>query len=157
VAIDAETGSIIATQDGREIARTDWQGRLGGGIVRVEFGHCDAQLILGIAGKQAIVYPLDEAAHRSADDTTSGGPLQIAAAGGELEITRLMVWRDAYLLEPNGTDRDWEMQRPLGTDEFLLLGDNPPISIDGRHWKSPGLSRSRVRGVVLRWDRRETR
>ena len=149
VAIDAETGSIAARQNGLEAAGAVAPRRLAGRNVHIEFGQCDAQLILGIAGKQVLSYPLGESTEGSFDGAASEGPLQIAGAGGTLEITHLTVWRDIYLLEPNGTDRDWEMKSPLGASEFLLLGDNPPVSIDGRHWKSPGLSCGQMRGVVL--------
>jgi hypothetical protein len=149
VAIDADTGAIAATQSGREVASAVSPRKLSGQSVRIEFGHCDGQLILGMAGEEVLAHPLDGSAGRTLSQVTEGGPLQIACAGGALEIRHLKVWRDLYLLEPNGTDRDWEMEMPLGADEFLLLGDNPPVSIDGRHWKSPGVAPIQMRGVVL--------
>jgi len=149
VAIDAKTGSIAASRDGREVGSAASPRVLAGQSAIVEFGHCDAQLVLGIGGEQVLALPLDESAADSSDRVAEGSPLRIACAGDPMEITHLKVWRDLFLLEPNGTDRDWEMKRSLSADEFLLLGDNQPVSIDGRHWKAPGLSRTQMRGVVF--------
>jgi type IV secretory pathway protease TraF len=38
----------------------------------------------------------------------------------------------------------------LGSNEFLLLGDNPQDSIDSRDWAQAGLPKSRLLGRIRR-------
>ena len=45
------------------------------------------------------------------------------------------------------TDKPWSLGRKLGKDEYLLLGDNPPVSEDSRQWQA-GVSREKILGRV---------
>jgi hypothetical protein len=82
--------------------------------------------------------------------------MAIGAAGIGLQIEGLRVWRDVYYLDPQGLSRRWEVQAPLGADEFALLGDNQPVSIDSRQWDPPAVGRRAVSGRVYRpfWSAR---
>jgi hypothetical protein len=116
-----------------------------GAETRLEFGTFDRQLVLAIAGRTVAAAVLER------DAGGAGGsrpPLRVAASGGTAEITQLRVWRDQYLLEPHGTQADWEAAVPLAEDEVFLLGDNSPASIDGRHWQPLGTKRGKLRGIV---------
>jgi type IV secretory pathway protease TraF len=60
--------------------------------------------------------------------------LSIGARSGAVSVDRLEVTRDVYYLSPLGRSDDWEMDEPLGEDEYFLLGDNAPNSVDSRHY-----------------------
>jgi len=77
-------------------------------------------------------------------------PLAIGAIGLSMTIRRLQVYRDLYYLHPNRVGWNWSAVRPLGADEYFVLGDNVPLSEDSRHWTEPGLPRKLLLGKVLR-------
>ncbi len=149
VRLDAQRGSISASHDGRELAKTIVRRKLTDRPLRIAFGQFDAQLLLAIDGEVLLVRLLDDELPPAAAASAASNRLRIAA-GGAAVITHIQVWRDQYLLEPRGTDRQWTADQPLARDELLVLGDNPPVSIDSRHWKRAGLPRSKLRGVVIR-------
>ncbi len=75
--------------------------------------------------------------------------LQIGAYGGPLEVSHLQVRRDIYHLSPNRLGGDWQADAPLADDEFFLLGDNSPVSIDSRHWDGIGVPGNSILGKVI--------
>jgi hypothetical protein len=108
---------------------------------------CDGQVQLALDGQQVLAYMY--AAHDLPLRPTSR-PLAIGAVGLRVEISELRVWRDVYYNHPFGVPDDWSLERPLGPDEYLLLGDNSPISVDGRHSAPDGrLPRRAIVGRVL--------
>ncbi len=108
---------------------------------------CDGQVQLALDGQQVLAYMY--AAHDLPLRPTSR-PLAMGAVGLRVEISELRVWRDVYYNHPFGDPDDWSLERPLGPDEYLLLGDNSPISIDGRHSAPDGrLPRRAIVGRVL--------
>jgi hypothetical protein len=77
--------------------------------------------------------------------------IQIGAADGEFDVTHLQLYRDIYYLDPAGLGSDWRGDSaPAFLGNFLLLGDNPPISIDSRHWPAGGVPRSQILGRICR-------
>lgn len=73
-------------------------------------------------------------------------PAPIAAVGarrGRVEISRLTIQRDVFYEGGGGTTR-WA----LGADEYLVLGDNPPISRDSRQLDPPLIDRSEILGIA---------
>jgi signal peptidase I len=49
------------------------------------------------------------------------------------------VYRDVYYARPIGVASGRGMDGPLelGDDEYYLVGDNSPVSIDSRNWPAP--------------------
>jgi hypothetical protein len=115
--------------------------------VDVEFGLCDQQVILAIDGRTVLRHPYDR---RGSNTSAMLHPLSIGAATIGLEVNDLRVWRDIYYLGPQGLPRIWSVAAKLGADEFVLLGDNQPVSIDSRHWQSPTVARIHILGRVYR-------
>ena len=66
-----------------------------------------------------------------------------------LQLSSGKMERDLYYLDPRGGTADWEMEDPLGENEYFLLGDNPAASIDSRHWPRP-VRREEIVGRVIR-------
>ncbi len=72
--------------------------------------------------------------------------LTLGIQRGEATFSELRVYRDIYYLNPDGRPQTWAMDRVLAADEYFLLGDNPPVSVDSRHFGP--LKRGVIRGVV---------
>ena len=56
----------------------------------------------------------------------------VLEACGEVEVQGLEIRRDLHLVGPYGDETQWELGRKLGEDEYFLIGDNLPDSIDSR-------------------------
>lgn len=146
--LEVNRRTISARQDGNLLATSTSPRLLTGRPLKIAFGHLDAQLVMAIDGEAVLMQPLDDSLPITDAASDAGSRLKIAAAG-MATVRRLRVWRDPYLLEPNGTDRAWTAQQPLGAGEFFVLGDNPPVSIDSRHWRLSGIPRGQMRGIVI--------
>lgn len=147
VAMDAATGAIVARAGRQKLAAAVSPVQLSRRRVAVEFGQCDFQVLLGIAGRPVLQIPLAEnQAGSSSPDRKSS--FRIGCADGKFQLQDLRVWRDLHWLEPNGTDRAWTMKGSLKAGAFLVLGDNATVSIDGRHWPSGAIAGTQMRGAV---------
>lgn len=80
-------------------------------------------------------------------------PFRVGAYGGRWRITHLLVYRDLHFLDPYGQTGNWEMPERLGPAEYLLLGDNCPVSVDSRQWTAPGMAAGHLIGLVRPWRR----
>ncbi len=134
--------------------------------VEVEFGLCDQQVLLVIDGQTILRHAYDRATNQRSDagdtHTSDERPRQLAIGCihapqrvpvkfvPPIQIDNLKVWRDVYYLDPQGLSRDWTAGARLGADEYFLLGDNQPVSIDSRHWEPPSVLRRAIVGHVYR-------
>ncbi len=62
--------------------------------------------------------------------------------GGSLKVRGLKIFRDVFY-----TDRG-EGNFQLKEDEFLVLGDNSPVSVDSRTWAKSEIARDQIIGKV---------
>jgi signal peptidase I len=111
----------------------------------IEFGLCDQQVLLAVNRKTVICTSYDRSGGTESEPLH---PLAVGSIGASLRIEDLKVWRDIYYLDANGLSRDWEAESQLAANEYALLGDNPPVSIDSRHWPGVGISRRALLGLV---------
>ena len=145
--IDPDRKLVSLLEDGRQILEK----RLGADLTHqptdVEFGLCDEQVLLAVAGRTVLKEPYQRQTGSRPDVLR---PLEIGVRDLTARVSHLKVWRDLHYLEPLGTSRPWQAEQPLASGEFALLGDNPPVSIDARHWPgSGGISRSQMLGPVI--------
>lgn len=105
------------------------------------FGLLDQQVILAVDGTELVRYPYDPS-DRPRQPTSR--PLGIGARGGVIAVERLAVYRDVYYRNAWPT-----AEFHLRPDEYLVLGDNVPVSEDSRHWRQPGLHHKAILGKVL--------
>jgi hypothetical protein len=96
----------------------------------------DGQALVAI-DEQPIGAPLPLAAATEAPATPwSVRPARIGATGHELAVADLRLYRDVYYTPKNGAD---QKTFSLRDDEYFVLGDNSPVSVDSRCWESPGV------------------
>jgi type IV secretory pathway protease TraF len=108
---------------------------------QVSLAVFDNQLILKLGDQQLVaVEPADQSRRGPAT-------VRMAARHGTVDVTALQLWRDVHWLGVDMTDKPWSLGRKLGKDEYLLLGDNPPVSEDSRQWQA-GVSREKILGRV---------
>ncbi len=104
-------------------ADTTWDRR------QFSFGVCDQSVFFQIEDR-AVVRHLFRA---TGPARQRAFPLAMGAKNLTAEIDDVVIWRDVFYTHPVRSGAPW--RRSLGRDEFLLLGDNSPVSEDGRHWK----------------------
>lgn len=72
-------------------------------------------------------------------------PARVGASGGGCRIADLTLFRDVYYTPKGTADR----VVILGDDQFFVLGDNSPVSLDSRAWDNPAVPRSALIGKPL--------
>ena len=133
--LDAGRLQVVLSRDGAPLLHTPVAPEALRGQVEIEFGLCDQQVLLSLAGRLLVQHAYERTGISQAEVLH---PLAVGASDLGVEVDHLKVWRDIYYVDPLGTSRPWQAEQPLGSDQFGLLGDNPPVSIDARHWPSSG-------------------
>jgi signal peptidase I len=106
-----------------------------------EVSTFDRQVIAAVNG--VLLFPAWECPTDRAEPSRT--PVRIGAKGGAVEVSRLRVYRDIYYTRGQGRNGvDQPIQ--LGADEFFVLGDNSPVSNDGRSWPQGAIKRSQLIG-----------
>ncbi len=106
----------------------------------------DRRVIAWLNGKEVVRFNLQVSGERG----YSTVPFLIRGHSPKLTIHRLQLWRDIHYFDVMA-DRTVSGAPELrtGVGEFLLLGDNVPVSIDSRHWPQPAVHGSRLLGRVI--------
>lgn len=118
----------------------------------VLFGSIDGRTIVTVDGRA--VAPRS-GPHANSLPVTSVRPVCLSGSGsGMLTISNVRVLRDVFLLDEHGRSGKNTVENELGRDEFALLGDNPPVSIDSRQWPQP-IRRGDILGRVIPLRRRQ--
>ena len=61
--------------------------------------------------------------------------VRLGANGIRLHVLSLQVFRDVYYTADGNADmKTWELSNQANQEEFFVLGDNSPISVDSRLW-----------------------
>jgi signal peptidase I len=108
----------------------------------IDFSLFDDQVVLAINHvEQVESYPYER------DDTPHAvtRPARVSARGLSFTVSSLQLFRDVhYTQKPDAPD-----EYHLGRDQFFVLGDNSPVSVDSRVWDDPAVSRSALIGKPL--------
>jgi signal peptidase I len=101
---------------------------------RVMFANVDEQLLLWIDDK-LVAFDAEttySSLNNYVETVEDGSPVGIAVEGTSARVEHLRVLRDIYYTDV-GRARG---PLPLDEDQFLMLGDNSPQSLDSRLWES---------------------
>jgi signal peptidase I len=112
--------------------------------VLVKFANVD-HLLRFEFGKEELLYDLGTAPTDAGPYLAEAEPEVEIIGSGELEISHVAIYRDIYYLSRwyghGSRDGHATQGHPLklNDDEFFVLGDNSPLSADGRWWDKPGI------------------
>jgi signal peptidase I len=109
-------------------------------------GFIDHQAVVELNGREIFRTALATLSE-SKTEKFSTTPAAVGASEGSLTLHELQLWRDIYRLDPEGIGRPWQHPQ-LESHQFLVLGDNAPISMDSR-MRGP-IRRNLLAGKVLR-------
>ena len=119
----------------------------------IEFSSFDQSVMLRINGTPVFELREDESASGQADVkpiASAKDVFQVGGGKGSFRVERFQLWRDIhYLAAPAGFEPPKDLKLSAGSDEYILLGDNSPKSIDSRTWKKPGISHSKLIGRLV--------
>ncbi len=152
----ASIEAVVADGTRHELAAGDLGAFAPGKAVKLEFWYVDQQASLWVAGKRVLqaefeILSLDRATSRLL--TRSPLPvgykprITIQVAGAPVSLHHIEVDRDLYYSSSQGLDgtpgtgamvKHGRAPRgsavTLSADQFFCLGDNSPLSSDGRYW-----------------------
>jgi signal peptidase I len=146
----ASDEQLILYRDGKEILKRTIP--LGEGEHTLVVSLFDRRYEIALDGRSLYQMDLD-----TSDLTTepSSEPFAIGPLSGFVEVRELRVWRDVYYTHPpqlttprnRSTARALFQPYTLGPDEFFVLGDNSPRSLDSRYAAfGPAIPRSLLVG-----------
>jgi len=111
---------------------------------KIELSVFDRQVIAAMDGTP--LFPAWEC--ETAHSEPPRRPLQIGACGAAVRVAALKVYRDIHYTRGqgrNGVDRPIR----LAANEYFVLGDNSPVSNDGRSWVDGAVPESQLIGKPL--------
>jgi type IV secretory pathway protease TraF len=111
-------------------------------LTHVRFAIIDHEVRVTLNDRQVLQASAPQMETRIASST----PWAIGILRGKIEIHSLRIERDVYYLDPAGLARPWELEQKLAGNEYFLLGDNPAVSTDSRHFGP--VPRKDLRGIV---------
>jgi len=111
----------------------------------IEFAYFDQQVALTVEHEEVLVFNVDSQTKPLKSTST---PLALAISNGSVLVSNLKVLRDIHYLDPERIGMNWSADQPLDADEYFVLGDNVPVSVDSRNWAEPALHRGKLTGLV---------
>jgi signal peptidase I, bacterial type len=106
----------------------------------LDFSLIDQQVVFAINGKELTEPYLYE---RTKPIRAMRRPVRLGVTGLDCEIRDLTLSRDIYYTKPAP---EAPARYRSGPGEFVVLGDNSPVSIDSRFWDHPAIPRSSLIG-----------
>lgn len=154
VRIDPHGRQIALEHNGVQVAArvhdADAPQALFAGESLIELSLFDRQLLLALDGQLAL--PPYQIEPSDLPRAPTARPLAIGTRGLGLDVRALRVLRDTYYTHPRGIYSRWALEKPyqLAKDEYLMLGDNSPLSEDSRFWPAgPAVRASLLVGKPL--------
>lgn len=144
VSLPLGTGAVRLSHNGNRVRAA----RVAGGhheSLAVELVVSDHKLRVLLAGKPALEYEFEPIPREDSDE---GSILSIGASESALEVDEIDVSRDVYYTQAPRNPRQYR----LSADEYFVLGDNSPHSVDSRQWAARGgVTASLLLGPALAW------
>lgn len=111
--------------------------------MEVELSLMDRQALVAVNGK--LLFEPVTADSPGRNEPAPRQPLRISAADGRFRMSELRVYRDIYYTPKADDRRSFDLEG----DEFFVLGDNSPVSLDSRCWEEPAVHRRDLIGKPL--------
>ncbi len=110
----------------------------------VEFSNVDNQLAFQFGGEK-LMFDLGRDPNACGERKTEIEPQVKIFGAGRLTLSRIAIFRDIHYTSKTFSDHGEQgnaIGKPfkLGEDEFFVLGDNSPNSLDGRWWDRKGVA-----------------
>ncbi len=135
ITIELPSGRVGTTADGKPLTTTTLsktsRQRLQRGPVLLELSNFDRQLLLAIDSRLELRCPLETDA---SPPTGTDVPFESSSTGLKSTLGELTVYRDIYYCGQAVGALPAAERVLLADDEYYLLGDNSPISVDSRSW-----------------------
>jgi signal peptidase I len=113
----------------RQVAQARFHDPWDGQHKRIELSVCDQQVLVACDGQVQLTYAYPAAARPA---RPSPRPFSLGAWGVLVKVRHLRVYRDVWYIHPPPSGRDVRWDRTLTADQYLLLGDNSPVTTDSR-------------------------
>ena len=148
--------------DNESVGEFVWQAGQLKSPTTLEVATLDKQFLVAMDGVSCLSFDYDQSQWRADEGRTKdAGSLQradhnrlaIGACGLEVELKDLRLLRDVYYTQgpPVAAGTDMKMYQ-LGADEFFVLGDNSPVSLDSRQGRPDGVVKEAdLLGKPWRW------
>ncbi|MCA9091130.1 MAG: signal peptidase I [Planctomycetaceae bacterium] len=142
--VDGEA-ELLANGDAVPVRHGHFPASLRNASQIIEMSTFDRQVIVAVDGHELFApWPYEQSSKRKPLQQ----PVRIGAAGGEFTVQHLKLYRDVYYT-PKGETDEHPLEQSLGDDEFYVLGDNSPVSVDSRVWDDPAVRRTALIGKPL--------
>ncbi len=138
--------SILRVEQNNEQTLTSMQVQppVNGDKVHIAFANVDHLLIFE-CGDRELIYDLGSLPGDAGPKRREAEPEVEIIGAGKLSISQIEIYRDIHYtsVNPHNGRKDGNAVEgnpfKLGKDEFFVLGDNSPASLDGRWWNRPGV------------------
>jgi len=104
--------------------------RLAAGGVLWEVSTFDRHVLMALDNVTLLCQELPDSA-RSFEPLVS---LAVGVMGGDVVLQETTIYRDTHYLAGNETGKFPGAEVQLRANDYYLLGDNVPVSVDSRHW-----------------------
>lgn len=116
----------------------------------IEVSTIDHRLVVIFDGEEVLRHDVFRA---NAVNAVAVTPFGLSFTKGTVKMNRLQIWRDVYYLNEGpfyaGLVKPMSKTFKAGDGEFILLGDNSPVSSDSRHWENPAVGVKQIIGNVV--------
>lgn len=137
-------GAVKLSHNGNRVRAARTVGGRHGGLA-IELVISDQRLKLSLGDHAALEYDFEPTAR---GDSQPGPALGIGVADTAVRVGKLTVLRDVYYTQGPGGPTQYR----LGPNEYFVLGDNSPHSIDSRVWAARGgVAAGLLLGPALAW------